>query len=155
MLPTLGCSSGVPHEDLMEEKYAGRVVLVLSMIFIFFFTSVSVCKEHKKREKKYSSHFLGIIFVYVCVKNIEKEAPKTRLFTVKWVANSATSVNVAIHFSINYQFTLLNVVIKREKRKEEGGKTWEVYVYCQAFGFMFISWKVTPYIMIIDFTKYL
>lgn len=116
---------------------------------------MSLFLKSARKGRKYLSHLLRIIFVYVCVKNIKKEAPKTRLFTVKWVANSATSVNVAIHFSINYQFILLNVVIKRDKRTEEGGKTWEVYVYCQAFGFMFISWKVTPYIMIIDFTKYL
>lgn len=51
MLPTLGCSSGVPHEDLMEEKYAGRVVLVLSMIFIFFLPVSLFVKSTRKGKK--------------------------------------------------------------------------------------------------------
>lgn len=66
--------------------------------------------------------FSGSFLFMLVLKNIKKKAPKTRLFTVKWVVNSATSVNVTIHFSINYQFILLNVAIKRDKRAEGGGK---------------------------------
>lgn len=150
----LGCSAGMPQQVWWGEKKIHTEILTPFNDFLFF-PPVSLFLKNTRKPGKYLSHLLRIVFVYICLKNIKKEAPKTRLFTAKWVANSATLVNVAIHFSINYQFILLNAVIKRDKRPEEGGKTWEVYVYCQAFGFMFISWKVTPYIMIIDFTKYL
>lgn len=50
MLPTLGCSSGVPHEDLMEEKYAGSLSPFHD--FYFFFSPVSLFVKSTRKGKK-------------------------------------------------------------------------------------------------------